>query len=132
LTDPIQSDTPVWDARYSACGRWVMARTGSGPLVWEMPLAPLPVPAWLPEVGEAVAGLRLNAAALPEQLESGALVQLRERLSATNETNSYVRWARWFLADPATRADSPSASIVTGNRGSGLIWPGEQPAPPRP
>jgi eukaryotic-like serine/threonine-protein kinase len=111
LTDPIENFAPVWDARYSVCGRWVLARSGSGPVLWEMPQAPSPVPQWLPEVCEAVAGVRLSASRLPERVESGTLAKLREELATSRETNSYAQWARWFVADPATRTISPSAGL---------------------
>jgi WD40 repeat protein/tRNA A-37 threonylcarbamoyl transferase component Bud32 len=110
LTDPIESSVPVWDARYTVCGRWVLARSGSGPVGWEMPQARSPVPEWLPSLGEAVAGVRLSAARLPEPVESDALAKLREELITKRETNSYAHWARWFVAEPSARTISPSAS----------------------
>ena len=102
------------------------AWSGSGPVVWEMPGAASPLPDWLPEVGEAVAGLRLNNAGLPERVESGALPRLRERLAANPETNRYAQWARWFVADPATRAVSPSAGILADHDVSGSMRPGTE------
>jgi hypothetical protein len=76
-----------------------------------MPQAPAPVPEWLPQVGEAVAGVRLSASRLPEPVESGALAKLRDELATNRETNSYAQWARWFVADPATRTISASAGL---------------------
>lgn len=109
LIDPIGTEMPVWDARFTLCGRWIVARTDTGPVMWEMPVAAGPAPVWLAELGEAVAGVRLDDQEAPRPIGAARLTQLRERLLANADTNSYAIWGRWFAADPRKRPVSPSA-----------------------
>ncbi|MEI8078942.1 MAG: WD40 repeat domain-containing protein, partial [bacterium] len=89
--------TPDWTT-FAACtgGREVR--------VWEEPPLPLPVPDWLPELAEAIAGKRLNTTNNAEQaVPAPALPALQARLSALSPTNAWNRWARWYVADPGQR-----------------------------
>jgi hypothetical protein len=85
--------------------------------MWEMPFAGRPVPEWLAELGEAVAGHRLDARQSAQTVPGDALLQLRERLAGTSGTNSYVMWVRWFLAQPGARPVSPSAILKNPDYG---------------
>jgi WD40 repeat protein len=112
LTDPISIEVPVWGAQFTSCGRWIIAKTDLSALMWEMPLAPAPAPAWLAELGEAVAGQRLNDSQVSSPVPTETVLQLRERLATSSKTNSYAIWARWFFADARERAASPAAHLA--------------------
>ena len=71
--------------------------------VWEEPPLPLPVPDWLPELAEAIAGKRFNTDNAELEVPAAALPALQARLSALSPTNAWNRWARWYVADPGQR-----------------------------
>ena len=74
--------------------------------IWRFPHVPLPAPAWLPGLAEAVASKRVNDsqaleffARPPQDLKSAALT--------SNQSEFFQEWAEWFFADPQKRAPSP-------------------------
>jgi hypothetical protein len=78
--------------------------------VREMTSAPLPVPDWLPELAESVAGEHIDAKDVSHVVSVEKLYQLRQKLTANDAPTYYHRWARWFFADSASRAISPSSA----------------------
>jgi WD40 repeat protein/serine/threonine protein kinase len=108
LADPLQTKESVWGVRFTSSGRWIVTQSG---LMWEVPLAPPPPPAWLGELAEAIGGQRLdrsNFASTPPD----ALLAIKQRLQQSKETDPYTIWARWLISDPQTRPISPSARIT--------------------
>ena len=71
--------------------------------VWHEEPWPLPVPDWLPELAAAVAGLRLEPAGAETPVPATELLRLKARFAATNATDAWTRWGKWFLADRSTR-----------------------------
>ena len=108
LTDPLRTGEGVWGARFTTCGRWVVTQSG---LMWEVPVTQKPVPAWLAELAEGVAGQHFEhgnfAPVLADTLQS-----LAQRLQLSTENDAYTRWIQWFLADSRTRTISPSARMT--------------------
>ncbi|HRZ39070.1 MAG TPA: WD40 repeat domain-containing protein [Candidatus Paceibacterota bacterium] len=87
---------PGWD--------WFAAGTGRPEVaVWHEEPWPLPVPAWLPELAEAVAGVRFEANGVETPIPATAFLRLKARLTTASATDPWSRWAKWFLADRATR-----------------------------
>src|SRR6185369_2406192 len=80
--------------------------------IWEMTSAPLPVPAWLPELAEALVGQRIGANEVSEAVPVGKLYELREQLAANTNQTYYGHWARWFFGHGAARAISPSSDTT--------------------
>ena len=70
----------------------------------------LAAPDWLPDLAEAVVGLRLNAQRTFETVPVTTLFSLRTRLAQLPGDGDYAPWVRWFLADRSARRASPSAS----------------------
>ncbi|HXP59123.1 MAG TPA: hypothetical protein VN829_01460 [Dongiaceae bacterium] len=64
---------------------------------WEVVRAPRPVPPWLADLAEALAGRRFNAQGDLEMLPAGRLQELKERLAQGTGTDYYSRWAHWFF-----------------------------------
>ena len=92
--------TPDWQTFATCTG-------GKEVLVWHDPSLPLPVPGWLPELAEAIAGKRLNADNAEVEVPASAFLALQARLAALPATNDWNRWARWFVADPGQRPRTP-------------------------
>jgi hypothetical protein len=88
-------------AEFSPGGRRLIVRNRSR---WSMP-----APGWLPELAEAVAGMRMNQKMVPTNLPWADRLEIQRRLADAPATNGWTRWAAWFLADRNTRAISPSS-----------------------
>jgi WD40 repeat protein len=111
IGEPLQHDALMTFARFSPDGARVVTGSFDRTLrIWPVPLPPAPVPAWLPELAEAIAGHQLNAKNVLENLPVESLFALRERLRAEPASDYYRRWAHWFLADIATRPSLPPAN----------------------
>jgi len=112
LSDPFVHDNVIQSVDISTDGHWILTASGSYALLWEVLSAPTPVPDWLPALGEAVAGERLNARGVIEPVEFGKVLKLKEELSALMGSDFYSRWASWFWADPLSRTVSPSSHLT--------------------
>ncbi|MBX3731417.1 MAG: hypothetical protein KF791_02345 [Verrucomicrobiae bacterium] len=67
--------------------------------VWPVLIAPLPAPAWLPELAEAVAGHRLRADGLQESAPLERWPAVSATLAAFPGNEFHARWARWFFVE---------------------------------
>ena len=70
----------------------------------------LSVPDWLPELAEAVAGLRLTGKSI-EAVPIHTRLEVRRRLSQLMGEDSYSHFARWFFADVGSRSVTPSSDM---------------------
>jgi serine/threonine protein kinase/WD40 repeat protein len=107
----------LWDAQYGIPltepelkldgDAWLADGLANGSTnIWKFPHAPVPAPAWLPSLAEAVASKRMNSsrsleffASSPQELKSAALSSTPSRF--------YRQWAEWFFEEPHKRAPSP-------------------------
>jgi hypothetical protein len=55
------------------------------------------MPAWLPELGEAIARLRFTHEGLSEPMSEGAFRDLEAKLVGSTDTSELAIWARSFL-----------------------------------
>ena len=91
-------------ARFSPDGRRVLvAMTDSVAHLWETPPPPVPVPMWLLDLAEAVAGQRQDETGAMATVPIERLLDPRQRLAAGTNTDFYAVWGRWFFADRGTR-----------------------------
>ena len=112
LTEPLRHDNEVWSARFSPDGHWIATASLDGTArIWEVSHGPVPVPAWLPGLAEAVAGQRLNAGRISELVGAGEFLRLKQELERRAPSDAYTRWAHWFLRDPLARTISPSSPV---------------------
>ena len=77
----------------------LMASVDQGVRLWRPLLAPGPAPAWLPDLAEAVAGLRQLDHHTLEPIPPGTLAAVRSRLTSAPPADFYSRWANWFLVE---------------------------------
>ncbi|HSH93203.1 MAG TPA: AAA-like domain-containing protein [Roseimicrobium sp.] len=93
-------------------GHWLARTTEDGAaLAWEIMSPPLPVPSWLPELAESMAGERINDRGLTETVVQEEFAKLREHLTGLQGDAFYQRWGRWFVADRFERTLSPASSV---------------------
>ncbi|MBI2926983.1 MAG: serine/threonine protein kinase [Verrucomicrobia bacterium] len=108
LSEPLRHSGRVSYAEFSPDGtRVVTCAADMAVRIWEVTSAPVPVPEWLPELAEAIAGQRLDDQEVCAVVSVAELYRLRQKRSANLEQTSYGRWARWFFQDSASRAISP-------------------------
>jgi WD40 repeat protein len=120
LTDPLRSgegavlprrERPA--ARFSPDGQRVFVTLGDRLIrIWDLPIPPLPVPAWLPQLAEKVGGKRVNQQGVLEDSSDKQVRDLQRMLRETNGQSFYIEWARWFLADANSRTLSPFSSVT--------------------
>jgi eukaryotic-like serine/threonine-protein kinase len=122
LTEPLKHNSPVSDAQFSPDGQWVATLSlGETTRLWEVPLARSPLPTWLLQLVEAVAGERIwllgqatNHLSGPESEPVRQLARLKRQVAGLPAGEYYARWAQWFFADRTTRAISPNSPITVG------------------
>jgi hypothetical protein len=113
LTEGLKHNGAVTSAHFSPDGlRVVTTSKDHNARVWDVPLASPPIPDWLPELAEAVAGQRFNKKRLLESVSADEHVRLRQMLATASGTDIYSHWARWFFADRSTRTISPFSSLT--------------------
>jgi WD40 repeat protein/predicted Ser/Thr protein kinase len=70
-------------------------------------VAPIPAPAWLPELADAITGWRLGNDGTIELVSPDRWQALSSQLTAQLGSDFYTRWARWFFVE--RMHDQPAA-----------------------
>ena len=96
ISEPLPHTGPVGRLCFSPDGRQLAAFGGQSKL-WDVQVAPTPVPPFIPELIEAVAGARLASDGELQTVPPEALGALRHQFSEARESDFYTRWAKWFL-----------------------------------
>jgi WD40 repeat protein len=112
--EPLYHDKAVAYAEFSPDGKWIVTASFDGSArVWESMVASGPVPTWLPELAEAVAGQRLRGEAQTERVSLDALWQFKHRFATTRASASdhYTRWACWLFTETAARPVTLSSPL---------------------
>jgi WD40 repeat protein/serine/threonine protein kinase len=110
LSDPFVHDKSVQSAEVSSDGHWILTASGNYAFLWEVISGPVPVPDWLPELGEAIGAERLNSQGIMEPVRFEELLKIKQTMSQLpTSSDFYSQWANWFWADRSTRPVSPSS-----------------------
>ena len=96
LTDWIDSPDAVTRLWFSLDGHWINTDAGWR---WQLHVADGPVPPWLPELAEALAGIRLTAKQTEEPIPQDLLPHLREILQQSSAIDPLAAWARDLVSD---------------------------------
>ncbi len=100
LTEPLVHEKSLIRARFTPDqSRLLTVARDSGVRFWHVPQAPTPVVPWLVELGEALAGKRINERGELEVVEAEQIQRLRRQLTAAPANDFYSRWARWFFVE---------------------------------
>jgi hypothetical protein len=100
LTEPLRHEKGLLRVRFTPDQtRLLTVARDSAVRFWDVPLAPAPVAPWLADLGEALAGKRLNARGEMEVVGSEELQALRQQLTMEPGNDFYTRWARWFFVE---------------------------------
>lgn len=101
LSTPLHHRGNAYRTVVSSDGRTIAAAGPMGVSLWRLPLIPeIPVPEWLPDLVEAIGGLRYGALETIEWVPAGSLADLRERLSTSEPLPFYTDWLESLL-DPS-------------------------------
>ncbi len=110
---PDRSARGITSTRFSPDGQWlVSAGLDAEVHVWDSASLSLPIPGWLADLAEAVAGQRFVASGASEPVAGARLLAFRERFGGDPGSDFYTRWAKWFFADRSTRTISPNSPVT--------------------
>ncbi|HSU52810.1 MAG TPA: WD40 repeat domain-containing serine/threonine-protein kinase [Candidatus Dormibacteraeota bacterium] len=116
LMEPIVEPPHIVDFNhFSPDGTRIALASGSTAHVLDVAPHGPRCPEWLLPLAEAIGGIKLTADGRlePTKLNRAQFInELRRKLSETTAQDDWVRWGRWFLADPATRTVSPFSQIA--------------------
>ena len=112
LSEPLNHGS--YHAEFSPDGQRVVTVGKGTARIWDVPTVPLPVPDWLPDLAEAVAGQRIDDQDISLVTPIDELFKLRQRLGHVQETDYYHTWVKWFFAEGATRTISPWSAFTFG------------------
>jgi WD40 repeat protein len=110
LGDPFRHDDWVVSANFSPDGRQaITASSDKSAKIWPVPVALPPIPPWLPDLAEAVAGQRLNADRIPEPVSWAENAALKARLKRTALSDPHIELVNPLLGEsilPSVRAQA--------------------------
>jgi hypothetical protein len=85
---------------FSADGRQaITASADKTAAIWDVPIAPNPIPAWLPELAEAVGGQKLNTDGIPEPVSWSDYAAFKARVAAFSDSEPFADIARKYFSD---------------------------------
>lgn len=115
VSDPF-GDGDAWTAAFSRDGRRVVVGLRQhGAHVWELRPVPVPVPGWILNLAEAVAGQRWSDDTV-ELVPSEPLRTLRERVAGLPAGDFFNDWAKWYFGDRGQRRISAYSAVALTNQ----------------
>src|SRR5262249_28239519 len=107
--EPLHHDSGVFGADFSRDGSRIVTASGDTARVWDIAVdLDSPLPAWVQELAEALAGRRFNEQGVLVRSEK-SLVELRKELLTLRGSDFWSRLGRWFFMSGPERTISPDA-----------------------
>ena len=107
-----QHQKRLWHIDFSSDSRRLLTGSEDGTAtIIDLPPVHDPIPTWLANLAEVVAGQRISETGAIEKVDDGELVAIQQQIAAAPGENGYARWARWFLADPLERQAAPTVNL---------------------
>lgn len=115
LVEPMVHGGQMLRAWFLPDGEEILTATHQATLHrWRIPRAPAPMPDWLPELAEALAGRRLTEKGDTLPASSSVLRHLAGEAPGEGPQDFYTHWARWFVSErerqPLPPWEDPSPS----------------------
>jgi dipeptidyl aminopeptidase/acylaminoacyl peptidase len=110
LSEPLRHSRPACVAQFSPDGKEVATGVFAPDYpghIWQVPSVDSEVPAWLPALAEAVAGLTTRTRGISNPVSEGAFNKLRDQVNGLPQQEGFNRVARWSFADRMARTISP-------------------------
>jgi WD40 repeat protein len=115
VAGPMSHEGVFWTASFSPDGRRIVtASSDNTAQVWDVAVdLDSPLPAWVPELAEALGGRRFNEDGLLVS-PNKSIVELRKELLALKGDDFWSRFGRWFFTRGPERTISPDSKITVG------------------
>jgi WD40 repeat protein len=111
VAEPFLHQKEVRRAEFSPDGQRLLTCSYDGTVkIWELGLLrpPVPVPDWLPDLAESLAGKRIGDRDTTESIPGDAFNRVKQRMSqATPQNDYYTRWAKWMFEQRLERPVKP-------------------------
>jgi len=111
VAEPFLHQKEVRRAEFSPDGRRLLTCSYDGTVkIWELGLLrpPVPVPDWLPDLAESLAGKRIGDRDTTESIPGDAFHRVKQRMSqAPSQNDYYARWAKWMFEQRLERPVTP-------------------------
>src|SRR6266545_807313 len=113
--EPMRHEAVLWTARFSPDRRRIVTASSDNiAQVWDVAVdLDSPLPAWLPELAEALGGRRFNEEGLLVP-PNKSIIELRKELLALKGDDFWSRLGRWFFMRGPERTISPDSNITVG------------------
>jgi WD40 repeat protein len=106
VSEPLHHYAPVSAALFDPTGERILffCSSHSGPAqIWPVPVAPVPVPLWVPEFAELIAEQRFNGDGVLEPNPKFGFQEIKQRIAQSSTNDVWSRLATWMFTDPAAR-----------------------------
>jgi WD40 repeat protein len=111
VAEPFFHQKEVRRAEFSPDGRRLLTASFDGTVkIWDLALLrpPTPVPEWLPDLAEALAGKRIGPNDASQPVPGDSFQRAKERIEqAPTRGDYYSRWAKWMHQDRLQRPVKP-------------------------
>jgi WD40 repeat protein len=111
VAEPFLHQKEVRRAEFSPDGRRLLTASFDGTVkIWDLVLLrpPVPVPDWLPDLAESLAGKRIGARDAAESVPGDSFQRVKQRMAQAPAPDDYYgRWARWMLQERLERPVKP-------------------------
>ncbi len=122
LSSEFQHSGAIHSLEFNPRGNWLLVAAKDGePVIYEVLQPTARAPKWLPELAEAIAGVRIAEDGKVQRASLEMLFDLRESFRGAASEDFYSRWAEWFLRVEAGRTISPGSAIPTSQFAARLL-----------
>ena len=112
ISAPFLHGEQVVSPSFSPDGQRLVTASGdSSARIWEVPTVSCPVPEWVPQLAEAIAGKRFDDEDISEPVPLDELLALQRQLVESSGSDVWTRCAQWHFADRDSRTISPFSNL---------------------